>query len=631
MSLLATALLITHFLNNAVAQVNYAVSGISAELKTNAKAVVRLDETITTISSINKASTKFHKIITVLNDNGRNLSVFKLYYDRFSSISNIECTLYDANGKKLKKIPKDEIYDFSASSYAGYEEYRVKLIDPEYRTYPYTIDCKYEETNSFLLNLHDWQAYPDYNVSIEKSVFKVITDNESDFSYFERNLSNSAKISKNEDVIEYEWQENNKPAIKIEAFSKDLSEYTPNVLLTSLKFKYDNIVGSMKSWKDLGLWYYELNKDRDDLPIEFQNKIKTLVSSASNDLDKVKILYNYLQKNTRYVSEQIGIGGWQTYEAERVNRLGYGDCKALTNYMKALLKIVGIQSYAALIHAGEFAPEIVSEFPSNQFNHVILFVPLRSDTIWLECTNQFIPFGYGGTFTDDRDALVIKEEGGEFIHKPAFSIRENSLITNASILLEESGNGSGDLAIRNKGEYFKDARMIMLGDDEDKKKALYDEINITNFTIKSFNFNCDTTINPTVLESVKLDLPNYSTKMGTNFIFTLNMTNKIESLPRKTENRLSDIVIRRSRIEVDSIVYTIPASMTISSVPNKIEINSDFGSYSAEMNYVNGKLTYIRTIKLLKGIYPKSDYGKLVDFFSKITDADQKRIAMKPL
>jgi transglutaminase-like putative cysteine protease len=617
--------------NWAYSQINYASSTIPAELKTNAKAIIRLDEAAVTISSINKSSTKVHKIITILNDNGRNLSVLGLVYNRFISISNLEFTVYDVNGKKIKRIPKDEIYDLSASSYAGYEDNRGKLIDPEIRTYPFTIDYKYEINSTFLLFLPDWKPYPDYNVAIEKSIFKVISDNESAFQYFERNISNSVTITKNPEQVVYEWQVNNLHALKEEPFSKEISEYTPCVLISSKEFKYDDFVGTQKSWKDLGQWYYDLNKNRDELPLEFQSKIKSMTSYTTNDFEKVKILYTYLQKNTRYVSEQIGIGGWQTFEAERVNRLGYGDCKALTNYMMAMLKTVGIQSYATLILAGNNAPAITKDFPSSQFNHVMLFVPLNTDTLWLECTSQFSPCGYGGTFTDDRDALVIKEDGGVFIHKPAFSMDENSLFTKASITLDESGNGSGVINFKNKGEYYREAYSIMLGDNDDKKKALYEEINIPNFTIKNFNFAADSTIDPTVTETVNLDLPYYSTKMGANFIFTLNMTNKIESLPRKVENRLSDIFIRRSRIESDTIVYTIPASMTISSIPGKIEINSDFGSYTAEVIYNNGLLTYIRTIKLFKGTYPKSDYSKLVDFFTKITDADQKKIAMKPL
>ena len=127
-----------------------------------------------------------------------------------------------------------------------------------------------------------------------------------------------------------------------------------------------------------------------------------------------------MQDNTRYISVQYGIGGWEPENAMAVDQLGYGDCKALTNYTMALLKTQGIDSYYTVLYGG-VKRDMNPEFTMMQGNHAILNVPTEDSTdIWLECTSQTNPFNYLGDFTDDRYALRIGENGGEIIFQLNF-------------------------------------------------------------------------------------------------------------------------------------------------------------------------------------------------------------------
>ena len=58
--------------------------------------------------------------------------------------------------------------------------------------------------------------------------------------------------------------------------------------------------------------------------------------NETDPIEKAKIVYKYMQEKTRYISVQVGIGGFKPMLAKDVDRLGYGDCKALSNYTKAL-------------------------------------------------------------------------------------------------------------------------------------------------------------------------------------------------------------------------------------------------------------------------------------------------------
>ena len=159
-------------------------------------------------------------------------------------------------------------------------------------------------------------------------------------------------------------------------------------------------------------------------------------------IEKAKIVYAFMQNKTRYISVQVGIGGWEPIAANKVDAVGYGDCKGLTNYTKALLDAVGVTSYYTVVFAQD-RRDIDKEFASLQGNHVILNIPNKGKDVWLECTSQTTPFGFLGDFTDDRNVLVITPEGGIIKRTPKYINKDNLQTINADITLKENGSVNG--------------------------------------------------------------------------------------------------------------------------------------------------------------------------------------------
>ncbi len=174
---------------------------------------------------------------------------------------------------------------------------------------------------------------------------------------------------------------NNLPVIEYESGAVSFESRYPCIILAATRFKMDDYEGDMTSWKNLGIWYNSLHKGLDQLPEDRKAFLKDLVKDAKDDREKVRIIYNYLQKNFRYVSIQLGIGGWKSLPANFTDQKKYGDCKGLSNYMYAALKAVGIKSYPALINAQYNKEPLDPSFPMSGFNHVILCVPQPKDSI----------------------------------------------------------------------------------------------------------------------------------------------------------------------------------------------------------------------------------------------------------
>src|SRR5690606_3862327 len=165
----------------------------------------------------------------------------------------------------------------------------------------------------------------------------------------------------------------NLPATKAEQYSPSFSQLVPYTLFGLEKFKLEGVEGDAASWQSFGKWMHDnLLVGTNALSDETKSTIRTLVGAEKDPIAKARIVYQYMQSKTRYVSIQLGIGGWKPMLAKDVDRLGYGDCKALTNYTKALLDAVGVQSHYAVIYGDEQKRSLNPDFVSMQGNHVIL-------------------------------------------------------------------------------------------------------------------------------------------------------------------------------------------------------------------------------------------------------------------
>lgn len=605
-------------------EIKYKVSDIPKELRENAHSVVRNQEMVFEIASISNAVLKVTYAITILNKNGLDDAEFNEYYDKFKKISGIKGRVYDENGELVKRLFGDDIIDHSAISggYTIYDDNRVKYIDPKYRTIPFTVEYTYETSYDGLLDFPDWFPQDNYNVSIEKSSYKVVVPKGMSFRYLEKRLSNKVTITSDAKNDFYYWEARNLKALIKEPFTSSFRETYPCVLTAPADFEIENYKGNLNSWENMGKWVATLNEGKNVLSEDVKKIVQNLISNSDSDFEKIRKIYEYMQGKTRYVSIQVGIGGWQPFDASTVHRLSYGDCKALANYTKTLLEAAGINAKYCLVNAGESAPLMAKEFPSSQFNHAFLCVPLKQDTIWLECTSQRVPCGYIGDFTDDRDVLLIDHENSKVVHTKAYSPQENKETRTSHVVFESIGNGSASINTNYMGIKYTHALNILLSDDADKKKKIADDISLPSFEVQNFAFTEHKQIIPSIDEKVSLSFHSYGTLMGQRIFLPLNFVNRLNDIPARVRERKTDVVVKRPSMEVDTVIYELPVNYKVESLPKPADITSQFGEYHSYATAKERQVIYVRNFTINKGQYPASAYNDFIEFFEKVSTAD---------
>ena len=606
------------------------VASIKEELKENADAVIRLHERHFAIEAIDRAVLTERMVVTIFNEDADYLALVAAFYDKLTKITDFEAVVYDKNGKVIQKLRKGDLFDQSyISGFSLYEDNRVQGADLSQNDYPYTVDFSSAVVFKFLYSIRDWEVLRYEKVAVEQSSFKVSAPKSLAPKFKLMHVPDEAYESTSGDIHSYQWVFKDLKAQELELYSKGTFNQNPKIKVSPNQFEYEGYAGSMSSWNDIAQWQFSLNAGRDDLSPAARNEVKELVADAANDEEKIRRVYEFMQNKTRYVSIQLGIGGYQPFPASMVERNGYGDCKALSFYTQSLLQEVGIPSFYTWVHAGPNPTPIHRDFPDNYGNHIILCVPNKGDTIWLECTDQTIPMGYLGTFTGNREVVVMTPDGGKIVRTPSYLGENNQYITTGEVVIDKDGNASADIDVNFRGGATdRDGLLsVLYQNEEDKKEWLRGYIDLPSYELNAYSFEETRGRIPEVDLKVNLNIRKVASVSGSRLLLQANLLNAWSYVPKAVE-RKGPIYYDLSHHELDTLNFTLPEGAFIEQLPGKTEISSAFGDYSAEFVQSEGKLTYIRTMQYRQGTYQPEQYDELIQFYKSIRRADRKKVVI---
>ena len=375
--------------------------------------------------------------------------------------------------------------------------------------------------------------------------------------------------------------------------------------------------------------YNDLIKQTHDLPASTIAYVQNLVKNETNNIDKAKKIYQYVQDKVRYISVQVGIGGWKPFNASQVDKLGYGDCKALTNYTMSLLQAANIESNYSVVYAGSSQRNIEDDFTSMQGNHVILSIPNNDETVWLECTSQKLPFGFIGDFTDDRDVLVITPEGGKIQHTKKYNTEENIQTTTGNYTISNEGIIHVDVTVKSRGIQYDDKYWLETEtkrDLDEHYKERWDYIN--NINIEKMDIINDKD-NIEFKENLNFTATNYPKKVANRMLLTVNALNRNTHIPDRYRSRKLPLKIKRGFKDVDELEITLPQDYKVESLPNKKTIENKFGKYQTEVTLKDeNTLIYKREFIIKDGEFPKDDYSDFRNFYKEVARQDNAKVAL---
>ncbi len=568
------------------------------------------------------------KRITILNEESRANFFYVLYNDE-NKILDLDADIYDITGKPVRKVRKSEIRDQTAVGGGTiYSDQRVKYIELNHAEYPYILEFTYTQRikGTWLVSMPNWSFQELSSSAVTSSTFTGKVQEELAFQHQLYILDIEPDISRSGSEISYKWTADNLVAYTPEPYSPAFHEKAPLLRLTPSHFKVDEYEGSMESWATYGAFINELWQGRDEVPEELANKVQQLTAGASTKEEKIARLYRHMQETKRYVSVQLGIGGWQPFSAAYVEEKGYGDCKALSNYMKAMLSEIGIESYPVIIYSGNSPYEIEDDFVDPAFNHAILYLP--EEDMWLECTSRVSPAGYLGRSTNDRKVLLVTSDGGKLARTPKLGAADNTQMEKLTIRLAADGGAELDYTSEMRGVLQERWRWREFElSTEDLREKILEIGDLPSLDLGEVSLQSDPDQPHTTL-AFSAKTRRYASRAGKRLFVPLNLICPRKSVPDEVQGREQPVVMSYGYSQNATIDFELPAGYRIESLPKPIDLNTPFGQYSLSTIETETGLQVQRALVLNDEEQPAESYAAFREFLQQIVKSDGSKMVL---
>lgn len=565
--------------------------------------------------------------IQINNRKGDKYATVAVPFSKILKVSDLQAHITDSDGNVVAKLKPSAIRKRSLLTDEAFfqdaMELEFSLTSPRY---PYVLHYSYVSQQTDFMHLTRWIPVLDTGIETRSAQLSLQVPVDCKLRYA-MNQIGPPDIDEQEGIRTYTWNTRFNGEVEGELYSPPLISFVPGLWVVPLRFNYTS-PGSFHSWKSYGSWQYAVNDKLQQLPAAEIQTVRSLVSGITDTLEMVRAVYHYLQDHTRYVNISIENGGLIPVAAHRVAINKYGDCKGLSNYMMALLRAVGIRSHYADVHAGNPINYINDTLPAQQFNHVILAVPLSGDTLWLDCTSKG-PFNYAGTFIQHRPALLIDKEESKLVTIPALTKADVHSARTITIGCDTNTVNRLEVDCRYRGADFETISSIDRNVPvADKARVLHDYFGVKSSV--SENFQVGFSHRDSAFATLKF------TARSRQYIKKVAGEWHISSIPfaippfRKPSSRQLPVQIDVPLCFTDTQIFEIPGVVSpVKDAIADIEFTSHAGNYCRKTVVdSSGKLLIYKKFELNAGFYSQQQYPGLYDFIRRVTEAENTLLVL---
>lgn len=205
-----------------------------------------------------------------------------------------------------------------------------------------------------------------------------------------------------------EWKRSRQGDFETATLTLENIEPLPLPRLAPLRYAMVRFVeaSDFASWADVAALEAPLYAKAARVPAQgpLRNEVERIREASQDPVARAEAALKLVQGRIRYVALQMGQGGLVPADAETTWARRYGDCKAKTALLLAILGELGIEAHGVAVHT-ELGDLVASRLPAvGAFDHILVRARIAGRDYWLDGTRtgdgslarlQVPAFGWG--------------------------------------------------------------------------------------------------------------------------------------------------------------------------------------------------------------------------------------------
>ncbi len=436
----------------------------------------------------------------------------------------------------------------------------------------------------------------------------------------------SAKIEFRENS--YSVSLNDVPAIKEEAFSGNIDNYTSGLKfeLSYTKFPNSTLEMYTTTWEDVSKSIYDSNAFGDQLKRDnyFDDDIDKLVNGITDPNKKMIAIFEYVKQKMSWNSF---VGLYTQEGTKNAYKKGSGNISDINLMLVSMLRYAGLNANPVLVSTKSNGIPI---FPTrNGFNYVIASVENGNSVVLMDATNkEGEPNVLEAELLNWQGRIIREDRSSSWVSLYPSSHASQSTMMNLSINKDDY-SVSGSAQNQFTGHYALQQRKTYKNIQQDQVRKKLEknrgETEISNIDFK----NLENLYTPVTL---KYDFENFDAveEIGGKLYLSPLLFLAIDENPFKLSERNYPIDFNYPVKDRYIVTVDIPEGYTVESVPESTNfvLGENLGAFKYLINNVGKKLQISVEFAINTAIMPAQDYSNIKKFFKLLIDKEHEKVVL---